>query len=63
LKNLIPIQLTNSTAMLVLGGHPWIFRNKFTRYEKSLKDGDWILLIGAGNKELGVGIKMTQSTI
>ncbi len=42
--------------MLVLGGHPWIFRNKFTRYEKSLKDGDWILLIGAGNKELGVGI-------
>ena len=42
--------------MLVLSGHPWIFRNKFSRYEKNLKDGDWVLLLGAGNKELGVGI-------
>ncbi len=42
--------------MLVLSGHPWIFRNKFSRYEKKLKDGDWILLLGVGNKELGVGI-------
>jgi 23S rRNA G2069 N7-methylase RlmK/C1962 C5-methylase RlmI len=42
--------------MLVLSGHPWIFRNKFARYEKKLNDGDWILLLGVGNKELGVGI-------
>lgn len=42
--------------MLVLSGHPWIFRNKFSRYEKHLKDGDWVLLLGVGNKELGVGI-------
>jgi 23S rRNA (cytosine1962-C5)-methyltransferase len=42
--------------MLVLTGHPWIFRNKFSRYEKNLKDGDWILLLGGGNKELAVGI-------
>jgi 23S rRNA (cytosine1962-C5)-methyltransferase len=56
LKELIPINLTNATAMLVLSGHPWIFRNKFSRYEKNLKDGDWVLLLGAGNKELGVGI-------
>ena len=42
--------------MLVLTGHPWIFRNKFSRYEKGLRDGDWLLLLGAGNKELGVGI-------
>lgn len=42
--------------MLVLSGHPWIFRNKFARYEKGLKEGDWILLLGSGNKELGVGI-------
>ncbi len=42
--------------MLVLSGHPWIFRNKFSRYEKKLNDGDWILLLGVGNKELGVGI-------
>ncbi len=42
--------------MLVLTGHPWIFRNKFSRYEKDLQDGDWLLLLGAGNKELGVGV-------
>lgn len=42
--------------MLVLTGHPWIFRNKFSRYEKGLRDGDWLLLLGAGNKELAVGI-------
>ena len=56
LKHLTPINLTNATAMLVLTGHPWIFRNKFSRYEKGLRDGDWLLLLGAGNKELGVGI-------
>jgi 23S rRNA (cytosine1962-C5)-methyltransferase len=56
LKKLIPINLTNATAMLVLSGHPWIFRNKFSRYEKNLKDGDWVQLLGVGNKELGVGI-------
>ncbi len=56
MKHLTPINLTNATAMLVLTGHPWIFRNKFSRYEKGLRDGDWLLLLGAGNKELGVGI-------
>ncbi|MBP7282246.1 MAG: class I SAM-dependent rRNA methyltransferase [Leptospiraceae bacterium] len=56
MKHLTPINLTNATAMLVLTGHPWIFRNKFSRYEKDLQDGDWLLLLGAGNKELGVGV-------
>ncbi|MBK8394116.1 MAG: class I SAM-dependent methyltransferase [Leptospiraceae bacterium] len=56
MKQLIPINLTNSTATSVLNGHPWIFRNKFSRYEKNLNDGDWLLLLGSGNKELGVGI-------
>lgn len=49
-------QLNKEAAGVVMGNHPWIFRDQLSSAASIFSDGDWLRLVGGKNELLGYGI-------
>jgi len=48
-------QLKKEAAGVVMGTHPWIFRDTISSAAQVFRDGDWLRLVDGANKVLGFG--------
>ena len=56
-------QLKKEAAGVVMGTHPWIFRDTLSSAAEVFRDGDWLRLVDGHNKVLGFGMYESEGAI
>jgi len=56
-------QLKKEAAGVVMGHHPWIFRDTLSSAAAVFADGDWLRLVDGHNKVLGFGMYEAEGAI
>lgn len=56
-------QLKKEAAGVVMGNHPWIFRDTLSSAAQVFRDGDWLRLVDGSNKVLGFGFYEAEGAI
>jgi 23S rRNA (cytosine1962-C5)-methyltransferase len=56
-------QLRKEAVGIVVGGHPWLFREQMSSAAQVFRDGDWLRLVDGSNRVIGHGIFEAQGAI